>query len=707
MTADVQDRVEQQGPTPRALLSKTRNIGIMAHIDAGKTTTTERILYYTGVEQRMGEVHEGTATMDWMAQEQERGITITSAATTCFWGDHRINIIDTPGHVDFTVEVERCLRVLDGAIAIFDGASGVEPQSETVWRQADKYRVPRICFVNKMDLGGANFVYAVSTIKNRLGARPVPVQLPVGLEDRFEGIIDLIEEKQVVWDGESTGTKFHDAPVPAHREDEVRVAREAIFDAVAEVDEEVMAKYVGGAVIPPGELRRAIRKACLELKAFPVLCGSAFKKKGVQPLLDAVVDYLPSPVEVAPIEARRPVGDDKVHVHGDPDGPFAALAFKIMNDPESGNLTYLRIYSGRLQVGSAVHNVSKGKKERISRLLRMHANQREEIKEAVAGDIVAAVGLRHTFTGDTLTSVDEQVLLESIDFPVPVMTIAIEPATKLDHDKLGASLAKLAMEDPSFAVKTDAETGQTLIAGMGELHLEIIVDRLRREFKVDARVGRPQVAYKETATIRARAAGQHIREIGGRGHFAKVELELRPNPRGQGITFGPQPSTASVPKEFVPAVLDGVREAAERGPLAGLPVTDVHVEVVGGEFHEIDSSELAFKIAGAAAFTDTLRNAEPTLLEPVMLADVTTPEEHCGEVIGDLTARRGKISGLDSRPGIQVVSAEVPLANMFGYATDLRSRTQGRATFSMKFGSYHPVPTHAAEEILGRGRGRL
>jgi elongation factor G len=688
-------------------LERTRNIGIMAHIDAGKTTTTERVLFYTGVEHRMGEVHEGTATMDWMIQEQERGITITSAATTCFWNDHRINLIDTPGHVDFTIEVERSLRVLDGAVALFDAVSGVEPQTETVWRQADKYRVPRICFINKMDRVGADFEGSVDSIRKRLRATPVPLQLPVGFEDKFEGVIDLVEKRQVIWDSETLGAKFHYEPIPADRDQEVQKAREAIFDAVAEVDPLVLDKYVAGQEVSPEELRRAIRSACLQLKAFPVLCGASFKNKGVQPLLDAVVHYLPSPLDVPPVEAIDNEAHKTVPLPPDPNGPFAALAFKIMTDPHVGNLTFLRIYSGQLKAGSAVYNVSKGKKERIGRLLRMHANKREDIEECRTGNIVAAVGLKYTFTGDTLTTGDHRFLLEAIEFPAPVITIAIEPKTKGDQEKLGTALAKLAMEDPSFSVKTDEETGQTLIAGMGELHLDIIVDRLRREFRVDANVGRPQVAYRETATSAARGEGKFIRQSGGRGLYGHIVLEVRPGERGSGVVVESKVVGGSVPKEYLGPAESGVREAASTGFLAGFPVTDVHVTLLDGSYHEVDSSELAFKVAGSMAFKDAMEKARPVLLEPIMHTEVTTPDEHCGDVIGDINARRGKVSGMDPRAGIQIVSADVPLATMFGYATDLRSRTQGRATFSMKFGYYNPVPSHVAEELLAKVQGRL
>ena len=694
--------------TPRTTpVDRIRNIGIMAHIDAGKTTTTERILFYTGVEHRMGEVHHGAATMDWMVQEQERGITITSAATMCTWLGHTINIIDTPGHVDFTIEVERSLRVLDGAVAVFDAVSGVEPQSETVWRQADKYRVPRICFINKMDKVGADFGQAVESIRERLNATPLPIQLPVGAEGDFVGVLDLIERKQVIWDEETLGARFHEAPIPKDRTDEVEAARDALFDVVAECDPALERKYLEGHPIAPDELRHAVRQACLQLKAFPVMCGSAFKNRGVQPLLDAAVFYLPSPEEVATLVGHVPDSDETVAVTADPDGPFVALAFKLMSDHHVSNLTYLRVYSGRLESGSVIHNATKRKKERVGRLLRMHANKREDVESAEAGDIVAAVGLKYTTTGDTLTMADRPMLLESIEIPKPVIAIAIEPKTKADQEKLGASLAKLAMEDPSFVVRTDEETGQTLIAGMGELHLEIIVDRLRREWSVDANVGRPQVAYRETIQGVARQETRYVRQTGGRGQFAHVVLEVKPADRGAGVSFDSAITGGVIPKEFIPPVEKGAREAAEQGVIAGYPLTDVHITLLDGSYHEVDSSEMSFKVAGSMAFKDAVARAQPVLLEPIMLTEITTPEEYCGDVIGDLNARRGRVSGMDPRVGVQLVSAEVPLSSMFGYATDLRSRTQGRASFSMKFGFYNPVPSHIAEEVLARAQGRL
>lgn len=680
----------------------------MAHIDAGKTTTTERILFYTGVEHRMGEVHDGAATMDWMVQEQERGITITSAATTCTWRDHTINIIDTPGHVDFTIEVERSLRVLDGAVAVFDASNGVEPQSETVWRQADRHDVPRICFINKMDRVGADFDGTVKSIADRLNAQPLPLQVPVGAEDSFVGVLDLVEQKQLIWDAETLGAKYRVEDVEPQLQDEMMAARDRIFDVVAECDAEVERKYLEGAVVTADELRRAIRCATLGLKAFPILCGSAFKNKGVQPLLDATVYYLPSPVDVPAIAAEW-VGHEgqTLPVVADVDAPFSALAFKIMTDQHVGVLTFIRVYSGRLEQGDAIFNASTGKKERVGRILRMHANSREDVTSVSAGSIAALVGLKSTSTGDTLCTQDRAVLLESIEAPEPVITVAIEPKTTVDQDTLAGGLTKLALEDPSFTVGTDADTGQTLIAGMGELHLEIIVDRLRREWKVDANVGRPQVAYRETVSKKATQTTRFVRQAGGRGQFAHLVLEIAPGQRGTGIVFESRVTGGAIPKEFIPAVERGVVEAATDGVLAGYPVVDVHVTLLDGSYHEVDSSEIAFKVAGSMAFKDGVRKAAPTLLEPIMLTDITTPDEYCGDVIGDLNARRGKVAGMDPRGGIQVVRAEVPLATMFGYATDIRSKTQGRATFSMKFGFYDPVPAHIADDVLAKIQGRL
>jgi elongation factor G len=693
---------------PTIPLERVRNIGIMAHIDAGKTTTTERILFYTGVEHRMGEVHEGAATMDWMEQEKERGITITSAATACSWKDHRVNIIDTPGHVDFTIEVERSLRVLDGAVAVFDAVNGVEPQSETVWRQADHYKVPRICFINKMDRVGASFEDSVASIEQKLRARPLPLQLPVGAESDFEGVVDLVEMKELIWDRETLGAQYETRDIAPERQDVAQAAREAIFDVVADVDDGIATKYLEGETITPDELRGAIRKVCLTLKAFPVFCGTAFKNKGVQTLLDAVVNYLPSPLDIvypqADILGKK---GQTLALAADPKGPFVALAFKIMSDPHTGNLTFIRVYSGKVEAGTAIHNATKGKKERIGRLLRMHANKREDMSEASAGMILAAVGLKHTTTGDTLTNADKPVLLESIQIPEPVIAIAIEPKTKADQEKLAGALGKLAMEDPSFTVRTDDETGQTLISGMGELHLEIIVDRLKREFRVDANVGRPQVAYRETVSKGVKHEHRFVRQTGGRGQYAHVVIELSPAERGAGISFQNKIVGGAIPKEFIPAVQKGVEESAGDGVLMGYPVVDVNVALVDGSYHEVDSSEMAFKIAGSIAFKEAVSLSGPTLLEPIMALEVTTPEEYTGDVIGDLNARRGNIAGMDPRPGTQVVRAEVPLAQMFGYATDLRSKTQGRATFSMHFGSYSPVPQHLADEALAKAQGRL
>jgi elongation factor G len=644
-------------------LDRTRNIGIMAHIDAGKTTTTERVLYYTGITYKIGEVHEGTATMDWMVQEQERGITITSAATTCFWRDHRINIIDTPGHVDFTIEVERSLRVLDGAVAVFCSVGGVEPQSETVWRQADKYRVPRIAFINKMDRVGADFFRGVSMIRDRLKANAVPLQLPIGAEEHFRGIIDLVGMKAFVWDEESLGARYRTEEIPADLLETAEQYRGSLLEAVADTDEVLLEKYLEGREISEDELRDATRVATVTLKIVPVLCGSAFKNKGVQPLLDAVVDYLPAPTDIPPVDGTNPVTGEVESRPASDDAPFSALAFKIMTDPFVGSLTFLRVYSGVLESGSYVFNSTKGKKERVGRLLKMHANKREEIKEVHAGDIAAAVGLRDSTTGDTLCEETRPIVLEAIEFPEPVISIAIEPKTKADQEKLGVSLQKLATEDPSFRVTTDRETGQTLISGMGELHLEIIVDRLLREFKVDASVGKPQVAYKETVRRAATHETKFVRQTGGRGQYGHVVLRV------------------------------------------GYPIVDVKAILLDGSYHEVDSSEMAFKIAGSMAFKDAARKADAVLLEPVMAVEVVVPEEFMGDVIGDLSSRRGKIQGMDARGGAQVIAAQVPLAQMFGYATDLRSKTQGRATYTMQFSHYEPVPQLISEEITAKAVG--
>jgi len=686
-------------------LEKTRNIGIMAHIDAGKTTTTERILYYTGVSHKIGEVHDGTATMDWMEQEQERGITITSAATTCTWDDHRINIIDTPGHVDFTIEVERSLRVLDGSVAVFCSVGGVEPQSETVWRQADKYRVPRIAFINKMDRVGADFFRGVGMIRDRLKANPVPIQLPIGVEDTFKGIIDLVEMKAIVWDEEALGAKFHEEAIPADLLEIVGEYREKLVEEVASNDDALMEKYLAGEELTTSEIKAAIRQATIDIKICPVVCGSSFKNKGVQPLLNAVVDYLPSPLDIPAIKGIDADSEAEVERKASDAEPFAALAFKIMTDPFVGQLCFFRVYSGTLTSGSYIYNSTKGKKERIGRLLKMHANKREEIKEVYAGDIAAAVGLKYTTTGDTLCPEDSPVILESIEFPEPVIAIAIEPKTKADQDRLGTSLAKLASEDPSFRVKTDEETGQTIISGMGELHLEIIVDRLMREFKVEANVGKPQVAYRETISKKVKVEGKFVRQSGGRGQYGHVWLEVEPQEPGKGYEFVDAIKGGVVPREYIPAVDKGILEATESGVLAGFPVVDVKVTLIDGSYHEVDSSEMAFKIAGSMGFKEGCAKASPVLLEPIMSVEVVVPEEYMGEVIGDLNSRRGRIMGMESRAGAQVVASMVPLAQMFGYATDLRSATQGRATYTMTFDHYEQVPKSVAEEIVAKVKG--
>jgi len=676
----------------------------MAHIDAGKTTTTERILYYTGVSHKIGEVHEGTATMDWMEQEQERGITITSAATTCNWDDHRINIIDTPGHVDFTIEVERSLRVLDGAVAVFCSVGGVEPQSETVWRQADKYRVPRIAFINKMDRIGADFFRGVGMIRDRLKANPVPIQLPVGAEDQYKGVIDLIEMKEIIWLDESLGAKYDVRDIAPERLDEALEYREKMIEEVASHDDDLMEKYLGGEELANDELKAAIRKATIDIKICPVICGSAFKNKGVQNLLDSVIDYLPSPIDIPAIKGVDDRGNEIERKAAD-DEPFSALAFKIMTDPFVGQLCFFRVYSGVLNSGSYVYNSTKEKKERIGRILKMHANKREEIKEVYAGDIAAAVGLKYTTTGDTLCLDDNPVILESIEFPEPVISIAIEPKTKADQEKLGISLGKLASEDPSFRVKTDEETGQTIISGMGELHLEIIVDRLMREFKVEANVGKPQVAYRETVTKKVKVEGKFVRQSGGRGQYGHVWLEVEPQEPGKGYEFVDAIKGGVVPREYIPAVDKGIQEAMDTGVLAGFPVVDFKVTLIDGSYHEVDSSEMAFKIAGSMGFKEGCSKAGPVLLEPIMSVEVVVPEEYMGDVIGDLNSRRGRIMGMEGRAGAQVVSAMVPLAQMFGYATDVRSATQGRATYTMTFDHYEQVPKSVSEEIVAKVKG--
>lgn len=688
----------------RIPIERVRNIGIMAHIDAGKTTTTERILYYTGVTYKIGEVHEGTAVMDWMEQEKERGITITSATTTCFWRDHRINIIDTPGHVDFTIEVERALRVLDGAIAVFDAAAGVEPQSETVWRQANKYRVPRIAFMNKMDKMGADFFMSVNSMVERLGANPVPVQIPIGAEETFRGPIDLIRMRAYYFDDETLGAKFVEDEIPEEYRAQAEEYREKMIEALADVDDVLMEKYLNGEEISEQEIRAALRKGTLEMKLTPVLCGSAFKNKGVQMLLDAIVDYLPSPLDIPPVKGKTPDGEEVVR-HASDDEPFSALAFKVMTDPYVGQLTYIRVYSGVMYAGSYVYNSTKQKKERIGRLLRMHANKREEVKEIRAGDIAAAVGLKYTLTGDTLCDEKAPVILESLEFPEPVISVAIEPKTKADQEKLSQALQKLAQEDPSFRVSYDEETGQTLISGMGELHLEIIVDRLTREFKVEANVGKPQVAYRETIKGSAKAEGKFIRQTGGRGQYGHVFIEIEPLGQGKGFEFVDKIVGGRIPKEYIPAVEKGIIEAMERGVIAGYPVVDVRATLYDGSYHEVDSSEMAFKIAASMAFKEAASKAQPVLLEPIMSVEVVTPEEYMGDVIGDLNARRGKVQGMEKRGNSQVIRALVPLAEMFGYATDLRSKTQGRATYTMQFSHYEEVPKNIAESIIEKKRG--
>ncbi|WP_338818592.1 Elongation factor G [Moorella thermoacetica] len=685
-------------------LEKTRNIGIMAHIDAGKTTTTERILFYTGRVHRMGEVHDGNAAMDWMIQEQERGITITSAATTCFWRNHRINIIDTPGHVDFTVEVERSLRVLDGAVAVFCSVGGVEPQSETVWRQADKYGVPRIAYINKMDRVGADFFRGVRMIAERLGANPVPIQLPIGAEDSFQGMVDLINMKAIYYTDE-LGTTLDEEPIPAEMEDLVQEYREKLLEAVAESDEELMIKYLEGEELTPEEIKAGIRKATIAVKMVPVLCGSSFKNKGVQPLLDAIVDFLPAPTDVPAIQGVDPETGDEDERHSSDNEPFAALAFKIMADPYVGKLTFFRVYSGTLKSGSYVYNSTKGRRERIGRILRMHANHREEIDEAYAGDIAAAVGLKETTTGDTLCDEQHPIVLEAMEFPEPVISVAIEPKTKADQEKMSIALQKLAEEDPTFRMYTDQETGQTIISGMGELHLEIIVDRLLREFKVGAKVGRPQVAYKETIRRPVKAEGKFIRQTGGHGQYGHVIIEIEPQEPGKGYEFVNKIVGGVIPKEYIPAVDAGIQEAMANGVLAGYPVVDVRATLVDGSYHEVDSSEMAFKIAGSLAFKDAAKKAQPVLLEPVMRVEVVVPDEYMGDVIGDLNSRRGRVEGMEPRAGAQVIRAHVPLAEMFGYATDLRSRTQGRGTYVMQFDHYEEVPKNIAEEIISKRQG--
>jgi elongation factor G len=695
-------------------LDKTRNIGIMAHIDAGKTTTTERVLFYTGITYKIGEVHEGTAVMDWMEQEQERGITITSAATTCFWRDHRINIIDTPGHVDFTAEVERSLRVLDGAVAVFDAVAGVEPQSETVWRQADKYRVPRICFVNKMDRVGADFKRTFEQIGSKLQGNPVAIQIPIGSEDRFVGMIDLVTMKAITYRDETIGAEYVVSEIPAEYQAEAKHYRELLIEKVSESSDVLLEKYLHGQELTEAEIKgalrtRAIQSARNETAAFvPVICGSAFKNKGVQPLLDAVVDYLPSPIDIPPIIGLDPRKAEETQVErpAADSAPFSALAFKIMTDPFVGQLTFIRVYSGVMTSGSAIYNATKEKTERVGRLLKMHANKREEIKEVYAGDIAAAVGLKSVTTGDTICDEKHPVVLEAMDFPEPVISLAIEPKTKADQEKLGMGLQKLMAEDPTFRVKTDEQTGQVVIAGMGELHLEIIVDRLKREFSVEATVGRPQVAYKETLTRPAEGEGRYIKQTGGRGQYGHAKIRLIPRQPGEGYEFVNEIVGGTIPKEFVKPIDQGIREAMTTGVLAGYPVDDVGVELYDGSYHDVDSSEMAFKIAGSMAFKDAAKKAKPVLLEPVMRVEVVVPKDYMGDVMGNLASRRGHIQSQEDRGGTQIIQARVPLAEMFGYATDLRSRTQGRATYSMHFDRYEPAPQAVSEEVVARIQGK-
>ena len=692
-------------------LAKVRNIGIMAHIDAGKTTTTERILFYTGINYKIGEVHEGAATMDWMEQEQERGITITSAATTCMWHDHLINIIDTPGHVDFTVEVERSLRVLDGAVAVFDGVAGVEPQSETVWRQADRYSVPRICFVNKLDRTGANFDMCVGMIVSRLMAKPLVLQVPIGNESDFLGVVDLIAMKALVWPGETKkGEDYLIEEIPANLAEKCKQARHDLIEALAESDDQIMEKYLDGVELSEQEIIDGIRRATLAAKAVPVLCGSAFKNKGVQPMLDAVVRYLPSPLDVESIIGHSMSGDGTAEVIRHPDNkePFSALAFKIMSDPHLGKLHFIRIYSGLLETGSAVLNSNKDRKERIGKIYQMHANKREERESAGAGMIVAVMGLKDTTTGETLCDIQKPVILESMDFPAPVISVAIEPKTKSDQEKLGIAIQRLSEEDPTFHVKTDEETGQTIIAGMGELHLEILVERMRREFGVDANVGKPQVAYRETLRKNVdRYDYTHKKQTGGSGQFAKIQIAIGPLPTGTegGYEFVNKVTGGRIPREYIPSVDQGAREAMTSGPLAGYPLTDVRVTLLDGAYHDVDSSELAFKIAGIAAFKEAAKLADPAILEPVMAVEVITPEDFMGDVIGDINSRRGQIQAMDERSGARIVRALVPLSEMFGYVGDLRSRTQGRASYSMQFDSYAEVPANVAKDIISKARG--
>lgn len=686
-------------------LNMVRNIGIAAHIDAGKTTTSERILYFTGMSHKIGEVHDGAATMDWMEQEKERGITITSAATTCFWKDHQINLIDTPGHVDFTIEVERSMRVLDGAVAVFCSVGGVQPQSETVWRQANRYKVPRIVFVNKMDRTGANFFNVEKQIKDRLKGEPVPLQIPIGTEDNFKGVVDLVKMVAYVWNDEKQPTMYVEEAIPAELVELAEEYREKMIDAIASHDDDLAEKYLGGEEISIEEIKAGIKKACLDLKIVPMLCGTAFKNKGVQPLLDAVVDYLPAPDEVPAIRGEYEDGSE-VYVESTDDGEFAGLAFKIMTDPFVGQLTFVRVYRGKLESGTYAYNTVKGNKERIGRILRMHSNKREEIKELYAGEIGAIVGLKDTLTGDTLAGEKDKVILEKMDFPEPVISVAVEPKTKADQEKMGIALQKLAQEDPSFRVKTDEETGQTIISGMGELHLEIIVDRMKREFKVEAEVGKPQVAYRETIKSAVNQEHKYAKQSGGRGQYGHVFLKIEPMEPGSGYMFVNEIKGGSVPKEYIPAVDKGCQEAMQSGVLAGYPVEDVKVTLYDGSYHEVDSSEMAFKLAASMGFKEGARKANPIILEPMAKVEVETPEEYMGDVIGDLNKRRGQVNSMDERGGNKIVTAFCPIAEMFGYSTDLRSQTQGRATYSMEFDHYEEVPRNVADEIIKKRSGQ-
>src|SRR5712672_2937748 len=687
-------------------LERCRNIGIMAHIDAGKTTTTERILFYTGRTHRIGEVHEGTATMDWMEQEQERGITITSAATTCTWRDIRINIIDTPGHVDFTAEVERSLRVLDGAVAVFDAVHGVQPQSEKVWRQADKYGVPRICFINKIDKMGADFEHAIGTIRKRLSAKPVAIQIPIGQEDKFKGVIDLINMKAIVWQDDTIGAEYVTEEIPAELKKKAEAFHAQLVESIAENDDEILHKFLEGEEISAAELKASLRKSTIALKVFPVVVGTAFKNKGIQPLLDAVVDYLPSPLDAGEVKGTNPDNGETITRKPADSEPFSALAFKIMADPFVGQLTFIRVYSGQLKSGDSVLNAGRGRSERIGRLLKMHANKREDINEILAGDICAAVGLKNVSTGDTICEEKHPIALESITFAVPVISVAVEPKTKADQEKMGMALSKLAQEDPTFKVHTDPDSGQTIISGMGELHLEIIVDRMMREYKVEANVGKPQVAYRETVRKHAEAEGKYIRQTGGRGQYGHVKLRIDPNEKGKGFEFINEIKSGSVPREFFKPIEQGIKQAMEGGVLAGYELVDIKVTLYDGSYHEVDSDEMAFKIAASMGFKEAARKASPVLLEPIMSVEVVVPEDFMGVIIGDLNSRRGRIEGVEHRAGSQVIKSLVPLAEMFGYATHMRSSTQGRATFSMHFAHYDEAPRSVTEEIIAKVQGK-